>query len=259
MVGSYVNFGIKTSRRLLDVVNLSEVMALCHKHRPEAIIHLAAETDIDKCESDPKYAYMVNAVGTYNVALAAKELNAKLVYISTAGVFDGNKEGPYNEEDIPNPKNYYGRSKHLGELLITSMLENYAITRACWMFGGGPTRDYKFVSKIIKQLNKKEIGVVTDQLGSPTFGKDLVEGIKIILREDLKGTYNLANNGVCSRYDFAKLIVDILGKETIINPIKMSDFDTATFRPYNEGLSSTKIPRRPWQEAIKEYLEAEWK
>ena len=259
MVGSYANFGIRTDRRSLDVTDLEEVQAVCRKYKPEAIIHLAAETDIDRCERDPEYAYMVNAIGTYNMATVAKELGIKLVYVSTAGVFDGQKKTSYTEKDEPNPKNYYGASKFLGELAIRGMLENYIIARVCWMFGGGPEKDQKFVAKIIKQLDNKEVKVVTDQIGSPTFGKDLVAGIKKLLRNDARGVYNLANRGVCSRYEFAEAIVKILKKDTKILPIKMSDLKMSAARTYNEGMISKIKTQRNWRDALKEYLKTEWK
>ena len=259
MVGSYVDFGIKTSRRSLDITDLNEVLSVCRKYKPSAILHLAAETDVDRCERDPEYAYMVNAVGTYHMAVAAKELGIKLIYVSTAGVFDGTKKTSYNEKDVPNPQNYYGRTKFLGELAVRGILDNYIIARVCWMFGGGPEKDQKFVAKIIKQLGNKEIKVVTDQIGSPTFGKDLITGIKKLISQDARGIYNLANSGVCSRYQFAEMIVKNLGKKTKVIPVKMSDFKMDAPRTFNEGMVSKVKTQRSWQSALKEYLETEWK
>lgn len=259
MVGSYVDFGIKTDRRSLDVTDLKEVRAVCRKYKPEVIIHLAAETDVDRCERDPEYAYQVNAVGTFNIATVAKELGIKMVYISTAGVFDGLKKTPYTEKDKPNPQNYYGQSKYLGELAVQGILDNYIIARVCWMFGGGPKKDQKFVAKIIGQLNNDEIRVVTDQIGSPTFGKDLIFGIKKLLEKNAKGIFNLANEGICSRYEFAQEIAKILGKKTKITPVKMSDFKMDAARTFNEGMASKLKTQRNWRKALKEYLETEWK
>jgi dTDP-4-dehydrorhamnose reductase len=259
MVGSYIDFGVKTDRRSLDVTDLKEVLNVCQRYKPEAIIHLAAETDVDRCERDPEYAFLVNGVGTYNMAVAAKNLNAKLVYISTAGVFDGTKEGSYTEEDEPNPQNYYGHSKFLGELAVKGMLKNYLILRVCWMMGGGPSKDQKFVAKIIKQFDKGEIRAVDDQIGSPTFGKDLIVAIKKLLEQDAVGVFNLANKGVCSRYEFAKEIIDILKPDVKVTPVKMNYFNLDAPRTFNEGLISKVDLMRPWQEALKEYLETEWK
>lgn len=259
MVGSYVDFGVKTDRRSMDITDLKEVLRVCREHKPRAIIHLAAETDVDRCERDPEYAYMTNGVGAYHMALAAKELNAKLVYVTTAGVFDGAKKEPYTEEDEANPQNYYGRSKYLGELAVKGTLKNYIIARVCWMFGGGPRKDQKFAAKIIRQFDKGEIKVVDDQIGSPTFGKDLIGAIKKLLEEDARGIFNLANKGVCSRYGFAKAIVDILNPAVKVMPAKMTDFNFDASRTFNEGLVSKIDLMRPWQEALREYLETEWK
>src|SRR3989338_9149681 len=110
MVGSYVDFGIKLDHRALDVTDLDETLAVIKKHNPKVIIHLASETDTDRCEKDPQLAYMVNAIGTYNVALAAKAVGAKMIYISTSAVFDG-LDGPYTENDACNPQSYYAKSK----------------------------------------------------------------------------------------------------------------------------------------------------
>lgn len=259
MVGSYADFGIKVDRRMLDVTDLKEVLNVCGEHQPEAIIHLAAETDVDRCERDPEYAYITNGIGTYNMVTAAKNIGAKFVYISTAGIFDGKKSEPYNEEDEGNPQNYYGRSKYLGDLIVKGVLKDYIIARVCWMFGGGPRRDQKFVAKIISQFGQPEIKVVTDQIGSPTFGKDLVTAIKKLLQDDARGVFNLANSGACSRYEFASEIVNILGSDTKVVPATMKDFNLEAQRTFNEVLVSKVNLTRPWQEALRDYLETEWR
>ena len=262
MVGNYVDFGIKTDKRSLDITDLKKVLNVCRIYNPEAIIHLAAETDVDKCERNPKYAYFVNSIGTYNMALAAKELGVKLIYISTAGVFDGAKNSPYTEEDKPNPQNYYGHSKFLGELAIEGIFKNYLILRVCWMMGGGPSNDKKFVAKIINQIknpNIKEIRAVTDQVGSPTFGKDLIAAIKILLGENKTGIFHLSNTGVVSRYDVAQFIIDTLKSGVKAIPVESSYFNLDAKRTKNEGLVSKVNLMRPWQDALKEYLETEWR
>lgn len=261
MAGSYVDFGIKTDKRSLDVTDLKEVLSVCRKHKPRVIIHLAAETDVDRCERDPSHAYLVNSVGTYNMAVAAKELDAKLVYISTAGVFDGIKENSYTEEDVPNPQNYYGHSKFLGELAVKGMSDNFLILRVCWMMGGGVKKDQKFVAKIINQLKNpeiKEIRAVTDQIGSPTFAKDLIAAVKIIISEDKRGIYHMSNTGINSRYDVAKFIVDFLRPEMKIIPVESSYFNLDAKRTKNEGMVSKVNLMRPWRNALREYLETEW-
>lgn len=261
MAGSYVDFGLKTDHRSLDVSDLKEVMSVCKRYKPIAILHLAAETDVDRCERDPDYAYKINSIGTYNVAFVAKQIGAKLVYISTAGVFDGEKPEPYSESDSANPQNYYGHSKFLGELAIQGTLKDYLILRVCWMMGGGPGKDQKFVAKIIDQLlnpKPKKIMAVSDQVGSPTFAKDLVSAIKALLSENKRGIFHLANHGVVSRYDVAKFIIDFLGSKKKLEPVPSSFFSLDAKRAGNEGLKSSLDLMRPWDDALRDYLKSEW-
>jgi len=259
MVGKYVDFGIKTDHRSLDVTDLSEVLRVSEFYKPKVILHLAAETDVDRCERDPEHAYLVNSIGTYNMAIAARNLGAKLVYISTAGVFDGTKKEPYTEEDEPNPQNYYGRSKYLGELIVKSVLKDYIIARAGWMFGGGPEKDQKFVAKIINQLDKPEIKAVNDKIGSPTYAKDLISGIKKLLVAGRTGIFHLSNKGVCSRYDVALSIVKSLKPSVKVLPVDSSYFKLDAARVCSEAMVSKEDLGRPWQEALEEYLDTEWK
>lgn len=258
MVGSYVDFGFKTDQKDLDVTNLEQVMAIVKKYKPKAIIHLAALTDVDQCERDPNLAYLVNSIGAYHVALAAKSIGAKMVYISTAGVFDGKKKTPYTEKDKPNPMNFYGRSKYLGEVLVREVLDDYIIGRVCWMFGGGKSQDKKFLAKILAQAHKPEIKAVKDQYGSPTFGKDLVGAVKKLLEMDARGIFNLANSGVCSRYEYAREIVASAKLPIKVTPVQLSYFKSDAVRTTNEGLISKKKLTRPWQEAVREYIATEW-
>ncbi len=261
MVGSYVDFGVKTNKRSLDITDLKEVLLVVNKYKPKAILHLAAETDVDRCERDPQFAYFINSIGTYNIALAAKQIGAKLVYVSTNAIFDGKKKTPYQENDAPNPQNYYGHSKFLGEAAIKELLEDYLIVRASWMFGGGPAKDQKFVAKIINQIKNpeiKEIKAVTDQIGAPTSGKDLVKGIKFLLEKDEKGIFNLPNSGIASRYDVAKFIINTLRPEVNVIPVDSSYFNLDAKRIGNDGLISKINIMRSWQDAMAEYLKEEW-
>ena len=260
MIGSYIDFGIRTNHRSLDVTNLAEVMKVCQAHKPKLIIHLAAETDVDHCEHDETHAYNVNAVGTYNMATAAKKLGAKFVYISTSGVFDGAKAEPYTEDDIPAPQTIYGHSKYLGELAVKGMLENYLILRIAWVFGGGPGKDQKFIAKILKQIDKSEINVVSGKRGSPTYGKDLVAGIRRLVEEGKTGLYHMGNAGSPTRADVVREIVRITGSRAKVTEVSASFFGLSADagRPDNESMIS-KVPyMRPWQEALADYIHTEW-
>jgi dTDP-4-dehydrorhamnose reductase len=261
MVGSYVDFGIKTNRQSLDITTAKETLSVIEKYKPDAILHLAAMTDVDQCERDPSGAYLVNGIGAYHVALAARQCSAKMIYISTAGVFDGEKNGPYAEEDIPNPQNYYGYSKFLGEAVVRGVLEDHLIIRTCWMMGGGPAKDKKFVAKIIAQLAKpetKEINAVNDQIGSPSYAKDLVVAIKELIRQDAKGIYHLAGAASASRFDVAKKIVALVRPDVKVNPVPTSFFNLDAKRTVNEVLSSKVNLMRPWDEAVEDYVRTEW-
>jgi dTDP-4-dehydrorhamnose reductase len=258
MVGSYVDFGIKLGRKDLDVTQLEEVKKVFTAKKPRVIIHLAALTDLDRCEKNPDEAYRINSVGTYNVALVARDIGAKVIYVSTAGIFDGIKKGPYTEEDAGNPQNNYGHSKYLGECAVTNLLENYVIARVCWMFGGGPEKDKKFVAKIIQQLGNKEIFALDDSFGSPTYGKDLVKALKELILEDTRGIVHLGGKGKGSRYDVACHIVKTLKAPITVTPVNSDYFKLPAKRVANEEMTSKKNLMRPWQEALKEYLETEW-
>lgn len=259
MIGSYIDSGIRTNHRSLDVTNLAEVMKVCMHHKPKLVIHLAAETDVDYCEHDITHAYQVNAIGTYNMATAAKAVGAKLVYISTSGVFDGTKVEPYTEEDIPAPSHVYGHSKYLGELAVQGMLDDYLILRVCWVFGGGPSKDQKFIAKILQQVDQPVIKVIGGKRGSPTYGKDLVVGIKRLVKEGKSGLYHMGNAGSPTRADTVKEIVRITASRAKVEEVDPSFFGAANAsRPNNESMVSMVPYMRPWQEALEEYIHEEW-
>ncbi len=258
MIGSYVDFGIRTDHTSLDVTDLAAVRATCREYMPPVIVHLAAATDLNRCEKDLAYAHMVNAVGTYNMALAAREIGAKLIYISTSDIFDGTKESPYTEDDIPNPPNHYAHSKYLGELAVQGLLSDYLILRVSWVFGGGVRKDQKFVGKIIQMLDQAEIRAVADKRGSPTYGKDVVEGIKRLLGEGARGIFHMSNAGTPTRADIAREIIAITGAATNVVEINSDSFPMSYSTGANEGMVSKSPFMRPWQEALREYLETEW-
>ena len=260
MVGSYIDFGTKLDRRTLDVTDLEEVMKVFALHKPATVIHLAAETDVDRCERDPEYAYFANSIGTWNIATAAKKFGAKMVYVSTVYVFDGTKNGPYIETDEPSAPTNYGRSKHLGEVAVQGILEDYLIFRAGWMFGGGPARDQKFIAKIIKQLSQPEIKAVQDNAGSLTYAKDLVAKIKELVLSGAQGKIiHTFNEGFCSRYDIATEIVKLTKESTKVTPVDSSYFSLSAVRSHSDKMiSEAGGTLRPWKEALADYISNEW-
>ena len=256
MVASYVDFGIKINREILDITDTKKVSETIQRIKPRVILHLAAETDLNKCETDPAHAYLVNSVGTYNLAMAAKEIGAKIVYVSTDAVFPHSR-APHSINDTAKPESNYGHSKYLGELAVKGMSDDYIIARTSWVFGGGKERDKKFVAKFIGQLDKPETKAVSDQFSSPTYARDLVGVLKNLIIENKTGTFHIVNSGVASRYDMALVIAKTLKKEAEILPVSGDTFGLLPYQTSSGGLVGN--PARSWQEALEEYLETEWK
>ena len=170
----------------LDVRNFNHYENIVNEFKPEIILHLAALTDLEYCEKNIKHTYLTNTISVENAVTLAKQVGATLVYISTAGIFDGKKD-VYDDWDLPNPINVYGRSKYMGEIYVEKNMDKYFVFRAGWMMGSGKLKDKKFVNKIIKQIKNgnKELNVVDDKLGTPTytydFAKNVVEMLETIL------------------------------------------------------------------------------
>lgn len=275
MVGSYVRevFGdwdlaltdVVDGTTTLDVRDPIALKTAMDQVRPDIVLHLAAATDVDRCEQQPEQAYHTNAIGTQNVALACQAARAVLAYISTAGVFGGDKPEPYTEFDSPAPVNVYGHSKLAGEQIVTSLLDRFYIIRAGWMIGGGE-KDKKFIGKIARliQQGQSELCVVNDKFGSPTYGKDLLEGIRTLVATQYYGLYHMVNDGVCSRYDVALLIRDILRRPDVrIVPVSSAHFPLPAPRARSEAMRNLKLEllgihnMRTWREAVKEYVLSE--
>jgi dTDP-4-dehydrorhamnose reductase len=250
----------------LDVRDHSAVHAAVLANRPELILHLAAETDLERCETDRDHAYLTNAIGTQNVALVAAERGLPLVYISTAGVFDGTKgDEPYTEYDRPNPINAYGGSKYEGELIVKHTVAKHFIVRAGWMVGG-LERDHKFVAKVVNQLRDgaKTIHAVTDKLGTPTYTEDFAQNLLALVATPFYGLYHMTCEGAGSRLEVAQEIVDYYGRDDVeVVPVS-SDFFAETYfapRPRSEMMRNYALQlrglnlMRPWPEALRAYLD----
>lgn len=246
--------------RFLDIRDLSSARKYVSEIRPDIVFHLAAETDVDKCEIEVDHAYMVNTIGTENMALICQDLDILMVYISTCGVFDGRKPDPYNEFDQPNPISVYAKAKYEGEQIVRNLLRKYFIFRAGWMIGGGK-KDKKFVAKIVELIKtNSEIRVVNDKIGCPTFTKDFSRCIIEVINSKRYGLYHVTNAGCASRYDIARKIVEFLGKnDVVVKPISSAAFPLAAPRPRSEAADNLKlrlfgITMRPWADALAAYL-----
>jgi dTDP-4-dehydrorhamnose reductase len=249
----------------LDVREPAAIMNAVGDIKPDVVLHLAAATDVDRCEQDPDWAYHANAIGTQNVTLACQAFEVILVYVSTAGVFWGDKPEPYTEFDVPRPANIYGQSKLAGEQIVSSLLRHYYIVRAGWMVGGG-VKDNKFVGKIAQLIlgGKNPVRVVDDKIGSPTYGKDLLAGIRTLLTTNYFGLYHMVNCGCCSRYDVALAVRELLQRPGVeIAPVSSAYFPLPAPRARSEAMRNLKLEllglntMRPWQDALREYVESE--
>lgn len=249
----------------LDVRVPDEVDEAFQSSRPDLVLHLAALTDMEYCEAHPAQAYRTNFLGTNNVAQAAIRSGARMVYISSAGVFDGKKQ-IYTESDVPNPINVYACSKYAGELAAMACPRAMVI-RAGWMMGGGPKKDKKFINKIMTQITAgaKEIFVVDDKFGTPTYTYELASTISRLIDGGGFGIFHGACDGSGSRLDVAKEMVEALGLqgEVAVTAVKSEYFKKRYFalRPYSEKLVSTKLYFQPasWQDCLRDYLQRfEW-
>lgn len=275
MVGSYVqhvfsDFNIIPTDIVdgylhLDVEDSDSILRLVNKKRPDYVLHLAAATDVDRCETESEWAFKVNVEGTRNVAMACKDLDITMVYISTGAVFNGEKKDPYIEDDKISPSNKYGVSKFEGEQIVRTLLSKFYIVRSSWMIGGGKA-DKKFVGKIMAKIMSGEnhIRAVNDKFGSITYAKDLLSGIKELIKTDKFGVYHMANDGMHSRYDIAKEIVNIMGKRGVeVVAVGSDKFPLPAPRGRSEALENHKLNlmnlnhMRPWKEALKEYVKEE--
>lgn len=216
--------------RDMDVTDYAQVMGKVADARPELIIHCAALTNVDFCETNPEINYRVNALGTENVVLAAQKLKASLVYISTDYVFDGEKGSPYLEYDLPRPLNHYGLAKLAGERIIQSLLDRYFIVRTSWLYNKEGKNFANTMLRLAKE--KDELRVVNDQIGTPTYAPDLAECISKLIETDYYGLYHVSNEGFCSWYDFAREILELAGfKKVRVISITSEEYGSPTKRP----------------------------
>jgi dTDP-4-dehydrorhamnose reductase len=231
--------------------------------KPDLVIHLAAMTDVDRCEQEPDKAYLTNALGTRHVALACQRANAVMVYINTGSVYDGRKPTPYTEYDTPAPVNVYGRSKYAGELFVKDLLSRHYIFYTCWMFGGGPL-DKKFVPKIIDLAkSQREVRVVNDKTGSPTYTVDMAKAIFRFIDSGLFGKYHCVNKGSATRFEVAEAILEAAGiNDCTLVPVASATFDLPAPRPGNESMRNYNFEllgldmMRDWRSALEDYIEA---
>lgn len=229
----------------VDIREYEKVEEIIKKINPFVLIHTAALTNVDYCEENPEEAYAINSEGTKNLALACKKINAKMIYISTDYIFDGNK-GNYSEEDIPNPINIYGKSKLKGEYYVKEILENFLIFRISVPYGFFE-RKLNFVTWVIENLkNNKEIKAIDDQFNSPTYADNLAKSIIQIIedKKDSNGIYHLSGSERISRYEFAERICKIFNLDkNLIKKVKSNELNWKAKRPIDSSLNIEKAKK----------------
>ncbi|HID86815.1 MAG TPA: dTDP-4-dehydrorhamnose reductase [Anaerolineae bacterium] len=239
-----------------DITGVDVIPAIAD-FAPHVVIHAAAMTDVDGCELNPDAAFRVNALGTRNVALACQRCGAAMVYISTDYVFDGTKGEPYWEFDEPNPISIYGQSKLAGERTVQALLDRFYIVRTAWLYARGGNN---FVAKILRLARERdELAVVTNEVGSPTYAPDLARAIARLIQHPLYGIYHLVNEGSCSRYEFARKILDYAGLEDYaLRPLESYPRPARppAYAPLRNFVAATQlgIVLRPWEEALRAYF-----
>jgi dTDP-4-dehydrorhamnose reductase len=256
---------IPTHRGELDLRETEATLAAARAVRPEVIFHTAGYTDVDRAEHEPEQAWAGNVLTTWNVAVAARECGAVLVYISSDFVFDGLKPGPYHEFDPPHPLNVYGQTKAAAEQLVRQLLERHFIVRVSGLFG---PYGHHFVRAILRRARAGEpLRVVDDQVCARTYTLDLADALKELIQSPLYGTYHLTNAGASSWYEFARDIVAAAGLQDVsLEPVSSARRNAPARRPSQSVLENCcwrmtgHAPLRPVDEALREYFqtEVEW-
>ena len=244
-----------------DITSWADVRSRITQLRPDWIVNAAAYTDVDGAESEAVQAFRVNALGSRHLALVADEVGCRLLSYSTDFVFDGKSPRPYRESDPVSPINEYGRSKWMGEDYIRNLCRRHLIVRTSWLYGPGG-RD--FVDTMLRQApSNPSVEAVYDQVGSPTFSRDLAAKSRELVEQDSQGTYHVTNSGHCSKYEFACRTFEISNLKVTVRPVPSSRFPRPAPRPRYSVLASQRLiqdgisPLRPWQQALAEYLESQ--
>ncbi len=242
----------------LDITDRSAVYAYIHDVLPTAVIHCAAYTAVDKAETESEECYKVNCDGTRYIAEACRDNNSSMLYISTDYVFPGVGDKPYEVDDKTGPVNVYGASKLAGETAVREILTRYYIVRTSWLFG---TNGHNYVKTMLKLSQTRDsLTIVNDQVGSPTYSRDLSVLLCDIVMSKKYGIYHAHNEGECSWAEFSREIFNLAGKDTQVIPICSEEYKTVAVRPKNSRLSLKALDDAGfahlphWRDALKRYL-----
>lgn len=249
---------LNTDTDTLNICDAEQVLAFARQHMPDTIINCAAHTAVDRCETEQELARQINAVGPKNLALAAKEIHAQIVQVSTDYVFDGNTDRPYVESDTPCPQSVYGMTKLAGEEAVAATTDQYYIARTAWLYGDGNN----FVRTMLRLAETHDtITVVNDQFGSPTSALELARMLLHIADSHEYGIYHATCEGSASWYEFAKAIFKLANSSVNVVPVTTEEYTAAIAkRPKNSVLENKKLHTigsyrmKDWQDALKEYM-----
>lgn len=246
-----VNKGIDIDE--VDLTDKYQVEKIVTEYQPTHIVHCAAFTAVDKAEELKDVCFDVNVNGTKYIAEICKKQNISMMYISTDYIFDGNGIEPFSIDSSPNPVNYYGLTKLLGEKEVQRLLSDFFIVRISWVFG---VNGNNFIKKMLELSNKLDsIKVVNDQIGSPTYTYDLANAIYKLLTEKIYGIHHITNSGYCSWYELAKFTLEHAKKKINLVPINSDEYITTAKRPLNSRMMKNNIVLRDWKEAVIHYLD----
>ena len=241
-----------------DITQARQISDTIAQYQPDVVIHTAALTDVDRCAREPELALRINGLGTHNVALACRRCGAALLAVSTNEVFDGQKGEPYYEHEQTRPINAYAQSKQAGEEYVRLHLSRFYIVRTAWLYARGGNN---FPRKIVQAAEKYgKLRVVCDEISSPTFAPDLAQAIHSLIRSEQYGIYHMTNEGVCSRFEFARRILELAGKGDVpLEPITSDQWPRASTPPLNcviRNLAGAQlgITLRHWDEALRAYF-----
>ncbi len=249
----------------LDFRNRAEYVRQVEAFRPDYLFHIGAHTSLEYCENNVDDAYATNTLPVETAVWLANRLNIPLLYISTAGIFDGAQD-VYDDWDQPNPLGHYARSKYMGERFVVENAQRYLVCRAGWMMGAGPAKDKKFIQKLMVQLKAgaTELKIVDDKLGTPTYTRDFAAQVAVLVKAELWGLYNMVCQGVTSRFEVAEYLVSAAGKKSdvAVTPVSSDYFAQEYFapRPPSERLIARKLDlhgvnmMRDWKVCLDEYL-----
>jgi len=252
----------------IEISNMDSVKQAFNKYKPDIIINTAAYVRVDDCEDEKEKAFQVNSLGARNVAVAAQELGARLVHISSDYVFGGEAElrtTPYTEFETPIPLSIYGKSKLAGENLVRHFCLRHFVVRASALFGvaGSSGKGGNFIETMLRLAGERdELKVVKDQVFSPTYTRDLAQKIAQLIETEYYGIFHITNKGVCSWYEFAAEIIKLAGIKTLVVPITSDQYLQKARRPRYSVLDNYHLrllgldDMRPWQEALRDYLAA---